>query len=176
MEKGYIQIYTGDGKGKTTAALGLGLRAVGNGMKVLLIQFLKGTQTGELTSVQAFNGAFEVKRIGEHKKFFWTLTQEEKMEYRRQVQMEIESIDIHVQYGDYDLIILDEIFGALSNEVIFEEQVLYWLESKSPNIELILTGRGAPSSIIERADLVTEMRPIRHYYSQGIQSRQGIEY
>lgn len=176
MEKGYIQIYTGDGKGKTTAALGLGLRAVGSGMKVLLIQFLKGTQTGELTSIEALNGSFEIKRIGEHKKFFWTLSQEEKVEYRRQVQKEIESIDVQIQYGDYDVIILDEIFGALGNEVVYEEQVLYWLESKSPNIELILTGRNAPLTIIERADLVTEMQPVKHYYSQGVKSRLGIEF
>lgn len=176
MEQGYIQLYIGHGKGKTTAALGLGLRAVGNGMKVLLIQFLKGTQTGELESIATFGEVFEVKRIGEHKKFFWKLTDEEKEGYRKKVQQEIEVIDDLVRYGDYDLIILDEIFGALTNGMVYEEQVLYWLESKSPNIELVLTGRDAPKEVMNRADLITRMEPVKHYYQQGVLSRKGIEY
>lgn len=176
MEKGYIQIYTGHGKGKTTAALGLGLRAVGNGLKVLMIQFLKGTHTSELTSIATFGDAFQVKRIGEHKKFFWNLTLEEKKVYKEQVQNEIQEIEEILREGSFDVIILDEVFGAITNEMLSTSQLLRIIELKQLHAELVLTGRDAPQVIIERADLVTEMRMVKHYYQQGIASRMGIEF
>jgi cob(I)alamin adenosyltransferase len=176
MEKGYVQIYTGHGKGKTTAALGLGLRAVGEGLSVVMVQFLKGTHTSELNSIATFGEAFQVKRIGEHKKFFWTLSAEEKQVYKEQVQREFDTIKTMTLGGKYDVVILDEVLGALSNEMVSVEQLLELIELKPLHIELVLTGRDAPQAIIERGDVVTEMKMIKHYYQQGVQSRRGIEF
>lgn len=176
MDKGYIQIYTGHGKGKTTAALGLGFRAVGNGLKVLMIQFLKGSHTSELESIKAFGGAFEIRRLAEHKKFFWQLSDSEKEAFRNEVQKEMHQLDEALQSGQWDIIILDEIFGALSNDMVTTSQLEHLLEIKPDQVELVLTGRDAPASFIEKADLVTEMKPIKHYYDQGVTSRKGIEY
>jgi len=176
MEKGYIHIYTGYGKGKTTAALGLGLRAIGEGLSVLMIQFLKGTYTSELASIATLGESFQVKRIGEHKKFFWTLTPEEKSLYKKQVEDEIQSIEELIQTEEYDVIIFDEIFGAITNEMISVEQLMQFIDQKPVHVEYILTGRDAPLIVQERADLVTEMRMIKHYYQQGVASRRGIEF
>ncbi|TCK98650.1 cob(I)alamin adenosyltransferase [Natranaerovirga hydrolytica] len=176
MKKGYVQIYTGDGKGKTTAALGLGLRAVGNGFKVIMVQFLKSAHTSELESVKELGNQFEIKQIAGHKKFFWQLTQEEKEAYKEKVQQAFETVNEMVQSGAYDVFILDEILGAIKNEMITIEQVQTLMQMKPESMEMVLTGRDAPQALIESADLVTEMKMIRHYYEQGVQSRKGIEY
>lgn len=176
MDKGYIQIYTGEGKGKTTAALGLGFRAVGDGLKVLMIQFLKSAHTSELESAKVFGDSFEIRRLAVHNKFFWQLSEEEKSVFREQLQEEWCQIEEVLLGGHWDLIILDEIFGALTNEMITPQQLHKIIESKPKHIELVLTGRGAPIEFIEKADLVTEMKKVKHYYEQGVQSRKGIEF
>jgi len=176
LEKGYIQVYTGNGKGKTTAALGLGLRAVGSGCKVIMIQFLKGSPTGELKSTQWLEGQFEIIRLVPQNKFFWQLTDEEKMILKEQLNNEINRIYQILEEASCDILILDEVFGALNNEMISLSQLNKVFDLKPEHMELILTGRNAPESIIERADLVTEMNPIKHYYEKGVKSRKGIEY
>lgn len=176
MKKGYIQIYTGNGKGKTTAALGLGFRAVGNGLKVLMIQFLKGSPTSELESIKALGGAFKIIRIAEHKKFFWQLSEVEKEEFKSLLQQELRQVDEAFESGEFDIIILDEIFGALGNGMLTTEQLVHLLDIKPENVELVLTGRDAPELFIERADLVTQMKSIKHYYDKGVSGRKGIEY
>ena len=176
MEKGYIQIYTGNGKGKTTAALGLGLRGVGNGLKVIMVQFLKGTHTSELDSVKLLEGDFEIIQIAGHKKFFWQLSEEEKLEYKEKVQIAIKKVSILITSKDYDIFILDEILGAIKNEMITIDQVLELLDTKPDKMELVLTGRDCPIELIEKADLVTEMKQVKHYYTKGIKSRKGIEF
>lgn len=176
MEKGYVQVYTGNGKGKTTAALGLGLRAVGSGLKVIMVQFLKGSSTGELESVKALDGKFEILRIGEQKKFSWQMTEEEKEELRAQIESELPKIIQILKLQVCDILILDEILGTLSSGMISLENVLSILDLKPKTMELVLTGRNAPQEIIDRADLVTEMKPIKHYYDKGVKSRKGIEF
>lgn len=176
MESGYIQIYTGQGKGKTTAALGLGLRAVGHGLKVLMIQFLKSAHTSELDSLKAFGDAFEIRRLTVHKEFFWKLSEAEKETVKEQLQQEWHQIEEALIGGHWDLIILDEIFGALYNGMVSDDQLERVLEIKPKQIELVLTGRYAPMKFIEKADLVTEMKKIKHYYDQGVPSRKGIEF
>ncbi|MBC7960091.1 MAG: cob(I)yrinic acid a,c-diamide adenosyltransferase [Vallitaleaceae bacterium] len=176
MEKGYIQIYTGYGKGKTTAALGLGFRAVGNGLRVMMIQFLKSAHSSEQESIKAFKDVFEIKRLAVHEKFFWQLSAEEKADFRIKLQKELYQIDEILLSGLWDVVILDEIFGALSNGMVTEEQLEKMLHLKPESVELVLTGRDAPERFIEMADLVTEMKPIKHYYEKGVKSRKGIEY
>ncbi|TCT13789.1 cob(I)alamin adenosyltransferase [Natranaerovirga pectinivora] len=176
MEKGYIQIYTGDGKGKTTAALGLGLRGVGNGLKVIMVQFLKGNHTSELDSVKKLEGSFEIIQIAGHKKFFWQLSLEEKVEYKEKLQEAFKKVSMLMVSNDYDIFILDEILGALKNQMVTLEQVLELMAKKPNKMELVLTGRDCPSELIEKADLVTEMKEVKHYYSTGVKSRKGIEF
>lgn len=174
MKKGYVQVYTGNGKGKTTAALGLGFRAVGREFNVLLVQFLKSMDTGELRSIKKFPN-FTVTRLGETNKFSWTLTTEEKDQLIKNTQREWFEFIEGLQVSPVDVLILDEVMGALKVGLITIEQLAEFIDSKPEGMELILTGRDVPQEIEDRADLITEMRKIRHYYDQGVVSRDGIE-
>ena len=174
MEKGYVQIYTGEGKGKTTAALGLGFRAVGRGFEVILLQFLKGMYTGELESIKQFEN-FNVLRIGETNKFFWTMKEDEKIELIKKTQIEWDDFTKQLKANPCDILILDEVMGAMQNGLITEEQVCKFMDEKPQGMELILTGRDVPKAVEDRADLITEMRKIKHYYDKGVKSRDGIE-
>ncbi len=176
MERGYVQIYTGDGKGKTTAALGLGLRAVGRGLKVIMIQFLKGTATGELEAVKKLWPRFDIIRFAETKKFFWKLTDEEKAQLKAKTQREIKKLDEFMKDNVCHVLILDEIMAAVHSGLVSQEQVCRIIDRKPKEMELILTGRDVPETIAERADLITEMRLIKHYIDQGVPAREGIEY
>ncbi|QNO13861.1 cob(I)yrinic acid a,c-diamide adenosyltransferase [Alkalicella caledoniensis] len=175
MEKGYVQIYTGDGKGKTTAALGLGFRAVGRGFKVTLLQFLKGMYTGEIESIDHFKDKFTLKRIGETNSFFWTLTQQEQVELSNQCQKEWKEFLSWLEKNPQDVLILDEIMAAMKNGLISQQQVCQFIDEKPEGMEIILTGRDVPPEVSEKADLITEMKKIKHYYDQGVTSRDGIE-
>lgn len=168
--KGLIQIYTGDGKGKTTAALGLALRASGRDFRVIVIQFMKGTTSGELLAVSK-HPAFEIIQTSIGNSFDKPAEQ-----LRTEAQHTIAYSEEKMLSGKYDLIVLDEIFTAINRELISTEQVLDLLAKKPEQVELILTGRKAPTEIVKRADLVTEMLMIKHPYTQGIPARQGIEY
>lgn len=176
MEKGYVQIYTGDGKGKTTAALGLAMRAVGNGLKVLMYQFLKGTPSGELVAAQKLYPNFEIKRIGQTDKFVWQMEQEQRLEISRRLGTVYGEILEIVASSRYDIIILDEIMGAIHAGFFNESQVCRIIENKNDKVELILTGRSVPEKVGDMADLITEMVPIKHYMDKGIRARLGIEY
>lgn len=176
LKKGYVQVYTGNGKGKTTAAVGLAVRAAGNGLKVYMVQFLKSMSTGELHSVVKLEPYFKIFRFEKKRGFFWTLNEEEKRELKEEVQHAYRFCLEALRENKCDLLIMDEIMGALSNELVSKEQLLELIDLKPENIELILTGRDVPVEIAERADLVTEMREIKHYYTKGISPRKGIEY
>ncbi|NNG66995.1 cob(I)yrinic acid a,c-diamide adenosyltransferase [Caldanaerobacter subterraneus] len=175
MKKGYVQVYTGDGKGKTTAALGLAFRAVGRGMKVIMFQFLKGMATGELKSAELLKPNFEIKRFAESKKFTWEMTEEELQELKSKVREEYEELLRILKSGEYDIVIVDEAMAAIHSGLLSVEDVLRLIEEKPESVELILTGRSAPQEIIEKADLVTEMKEIKHYYKKGVPARVGIE-
>lgn len=190
---GLIQIYTGNGKGKTTAALGLALRASGHGFTVRLIQFMKGnayygevtalqrlaplirhSQYGRACSREPLNEEGERKCIGCGdcfiKKGCGTDADKELM---RQALAEAERAMLS---GEYDMVILDEVLNAINFELLPVEAVAAVLDRKPPRVELVLTGRNAPPELIARAHLVTEMRAVKHPYKEGIVARRGVEY
>lgn len=175
MKKGFIHIYTGDGKGKTTAALGLTFRAAGRKRKILFVQFLKGIETGELIGMTE-NPNIEHLNVAETTRFFNTLTLEEQNEMKNRTGREWSDLIEKIDAGDYDVIVLDEIMAAMHHDLIKECAVLEMMKTKPEKTEMILTGRNASSELIGMADLVTEMRKVKHYYDRGIVSRKGIEY
>jgi cob(I)alamin adenosyltransferase len=170
LKKGYVQMYIGDGKGKTTAALGLALRAVGRGLQVSFIQFLKGEPSGEHLFAEKYD-CFEI--IQPNKGNCFQQSNEELLPITEETFSIAEE---KLTCGDYDIIILDEIFTALARKLITRERVIELIDKRPDNVELVLTGRRAPSELIERADLVTEMTAVKHYYQRGIKLRTGIEY
>jgi len=170
-KKRLVQIYTGNGKGKTTAALGLALRAVGQGMKVIMIQFLKGGEAGGEYLFTAQYPYFQIVRTNTQSCF------EQSDEELNATTRETLALARKTLAGsDYDIVILDEICTAVKNGYLTSAQVLELVDSKPDTTELVLTGRGATEDIIQRADLVTEMAMVKHPYSNGIPARKGIEY
>jgi cob(I)alamin adenosyltransferase len=173
LEKGMVQVYTGNGKGKTSAAFGLALRAIGRGLKVYIIQFIKGGfDYGELYITDKLPN-LKLKAFGRGK--FVT----EKPPSEVDVKFAEEALKLAeetVESGEYDIVILDEVNVALNLKLIKTERVVELIKKKPKHVELILTGRYAPNEIIEAADLVTEMREIKHPYNKGFQARKGIEY
>lgn len=173
LKKGLVQIYTGDGKGKTSAAFGLALRAIGRSLRVYVIQFIKGGfDYGELYIVDKLPN-LTLKAFGRGS--FIT----EKPPRKRDFQLAEEALALAegiIKRGEYDIVILDEINVALSLKLVKIERVLDLIKNKPRHVELVLTGRRAPDEIIEAADLVTEMREIKHPFNKGCQARKGIEY
>lgn len=175
MKKGYIQIYTGDGKGKTTAAIGLAVRAAGRGLRVQIVQFLKGMDTGEVSILKNIKG-ISIKRVAESTKFFWNMNDDEKSDSCFRASQGVEEILSQLENNEIDLLILDESLGALETGIITIEQIKSILDSRSDDLEIVLTGRNAPKELIEKAHLVTEMVPIKHYFDEGVNARRGIEF
>ena len=173
LEKGLVQVYTGNGKGKSSAAFGLALRAIGRGLKVYIIQFIKGGfDYGELYIVDKLPN-LTLKAFGRGK--FVT----EKPPGKADVELAEEAFALAeevVKSGEYDIVILDEINVALNLKLIKIEKVLGLIKNKPKHVELVLTGRYAPNEIIEAADLVTEMKEVKHPFNKGYQARKGIEY
>lgn len=176
LKKGYIQVYTGNGKGKTTAAVGLAVRAAGNGLRVFMVQFLKSSHTGELESAKKLEPNFQIFRFEKKRGFFWTLNDEQKAELKVEIQEAFRFCSEALGENRCDVLIMDEIMGALSNNLVSKEQLLELLDRKPENVEIILTGRNVPQEIIDKADLVTEMKDIKHYFSKGVPAREGIEH
>lgn len=175
--QGKVQLYTGKGKGKTTAALGLGLRAVGAGKKVLLIQFMKPEEvdSSERKSIRKLEN-FEIESFGmegfireeDKGSDFW---EEYKGECKKALERAREAME-----EDYDILILDEVNIALYFDLLDLEDVLETIEEKPGNLELVLTGANAPEELKERADLVTKMKKVKHYFDKGAEAREGVEY
>lgn len=169
---GLIQIYTGDGKGKTTAALGLALRAAGRDKRILIIQFMKKWDYGELNSLQNIP-QITIKTFGTKDFVYKGKAKEiDFQEARKAFTAGAEG----VLSGEYDIVIFDELNVALDFGLLELEEVLEFLKNKPEEIEVVLTGRNAPWQLIELADLVTEMREIKHPFQRGINARIGIEY
>ena len=173
MEQGLVQVYTGNGKGKTTAALGIALRAVGHGFKVLIIQFMKGNiKYGELESAQKLSPHLTIKPVG--RDTFVSKSHPDPVDIER-AQEGFALAKKAIENREYDIVILDEINMALDYGLIALSDLLQLIDSKPSSVELILTGRNAKPEIIEKADLVTEMVQRKHYYDKGIKARKGIE-
>ena len=173
--RGLILINTGPGKGKTTAALGTALRAVGNGMRVLVLQFLKGSwHYGELDAVEPFGSNFVIKQMG--RGFVKVGGAETDPEDVRMVEAAWTEAREAISSGEWDMIVLDEINYAISYGMLDVEAVVEALKAKPEMLHLILTGRSAHPLLVELADTVTEMREVKHAYQKGILAQRGIEY
>lgn len=171
--KGYIQVYTGNGKGKTTAALGVALRAAGHGYKSYIGQFLKGQKYGELVSIKKLSPLIDIEQFG--RKGFIHVTDSPGDEDIRRARHGLERCLAAMLSQKYRIIVLDEISVALDFKLLSEEDVHAFLDKKPDDVEVILTGRYAPASVIRRADLVTEMKERKHYFRKGVSARWGIE-
>ena len=169
--RGYIQIYTGDGKGKTTAALGLGLRAAGAGLRVSLIQFLKEGDYSEIKALRQLEPPVRVRQFGSGRFVRGRPTEED----RALADQGLATAREDLTSGRYDVVILDEINMAGALGLVATEAVLDLLRQRLPQVEVILTGRRAATAWCEAADLVTEMRATKHYFQNGVRARVGIE-
>lgn len=170
MEKGYIHVYTGNGKGKTTAALGLAIRAVCAGKKVFFGQFIKGMEYSELKCVK-FVPNLIIQQFGRDC-FIYNNPTEDDIKAARDGLEKLKDI---LKQGKYDLVILDELNIALYYKLFSVEDAIEAILNRAPHVEVVITGRYAPKEIIDLADLVTEMKEIKHYYATGLQARKGIE-
>ena len=171
-ERGTVQLYTGDGKGKTTASLGAAIRAAGHGRRVLMIQFMKGRLYGELAAAKGIDG-FTIEQYGRDE--FVDSTNPDPVDMELAARGWARALEA-ASDEDIDLLILDEINVAVSFGLVALEDVIRFVEKRQPHLELILTGRYAPDELIELADTVTEMREIKHHYQKGVEARKGVEY
>lgn len=174
LEKGLIQVYTGNAKGKSTAGFGLAIRAAGHGFKVVIIQFMKtGSYYGEIPGLKRLAPEVEVHSYGKEGFIHRRGATPEDIELAHDALIHAEKAMLS---GETDVLILDEINNALYYELLTTQEVLDFLDKKPELVEIVLTGRNAPPEIIDRAHLVTEMKEIKHPYQSGIGSRKGIEY
>ncbi len=172
MRKGYIQVYTGNGKGKTTAALGLSLRAAGAGFKVFIAQFIKKRRCSEHAIIrERFSDLITVEQFGEGLILKRPTTQSDMMA----AQKGLAKIRNAMESNEYDIVILDEVNVAVHYNLISLADLLDIMKKKPEGVELVITGRYADEKVIEKADLVTEMREIKHYKEKEVKSRRGIE-
>ena len=169
--KGYVQVYTGDGKGKSTAAIGLSIRAAGAGLKVYIAQFIKMGDYSEIKALKRFSDMITVGQFGLGR-FIKGKSSEEAIEAAR---AGIETVKSLMASRDYDIIILEEANVAAKCGLISVNDLLDMISSKPENMELVITGRGADPEVVEKADLVTEMKEIKHYFRKGVPARKGIE-
>lgn len=172
LERGYVQVYTGDGKGKTTASLGLVLRALGQGLRPAVLQFMKADPNwGEIVSLKKLG--VPVQQCGLDHWVFAGKISDEDLAAAAQGFARARAL---VESGEYDLVVLDELATALFFELIPLQGVLDLIREKPAEVELVITGRRAPEELIAAADLATEMRPLKHYFDAGVQARPGIEF
>ena len=176
VEKGLTIVYTGKGKGKTTAALGIALRATGYKKKICMIQFIKGSwHYGEMESSKRLEPEFEMVAIG--KGFVGIIDDKSPKEDHQKIAKEaIRISNEKMQSGKYDIVILDEINYAVNLNLISLDDVLNLIKSKPENVDLVLTGNYAKEEVIEVADLVTEMKEIKHPFQKGIKAKEGIDF
>lgn len=169
--RGLMHLYTGDGKGKTTAAVGLTIRAIGNGLRVFFIQFIKEEFSGEIVILNNYPTLVDVYRCSTG--FVYN---EGKALQREKVKRCLEELKLKIKEETYDMIVFDELAIAISLGLISRDETEELLSLINKDTEIIITGRNAPQWLIDRADLVTEMRNIKHYFEKGVSARRGIEY
>ena len=171
MRRGYVQIYTGNGKGKTTAALGLAIRAVGAGLRVFIGQFIKKQRCSEHVALEFFGDRIVVRQYGRG----LIMGRKPSPADIKAAQAGYEEVKNILLSQEYDVVILDEANVAAHYGLITVSELLDLVATKPKNVELVITGRHADQKVMDAADLVTEMREIKHYYAQGVQARRGIE-
>ncbi len=169
--KGYIQVYTGDGKGKTTAAIGLSIRAAGADLKVYIAQFIKMGEYSEIKALERFSDVITIEQFGLGRFIKGTPSDEDIAAATEGLK----KVRVAMTSGEYDIIIVEEGNVAVSCGLFSLEALFEVINKKPDNIELVITGRGAHKELIERADLVTEMKAVKHYFEKGVQARTGIE-
>uniref|UniRef100_A0A7C1J831 Cob(I)yrinic acid a,c-diamide adenosyltransferase n=1 Tax=Ammonifex degensii TaxID=42838 RepID=A0A7C1J831_9THEO len=174
MTRGLVMVFTGDGKGKTTAALGMALRAWGHGMRVLVLQFVKSgrLETGERLAAARLGGRFVVKTLGEG----FILPSGDLTHHREAAERALATAREALGSNAFDMVVLDEITHVLKHGLLREEEVLALVDAKPAEVHLVLTGRDASPALIARADLVTEMRVVKHHYEAGVRAQKGVEY
>ncbi len=175
MKRGLVHIYTGDGKGKTTAAMGLVVRAAGYEMNICILQFLKGRQTGEKTVLEKIPGV-TYRRANTSTKFTIQMSDEEETNLKEEIKTSWLKLKETVKKGEYDLIILDEIMAVINNGFLPLQEVIELIDKKQEELELVMTGRNAPEELMQLADYVTEMKLVKHPYTRNIPARRGIEF
>lgn len=173
MSTGYIQVYTGNGKGKTTAAMGLAFRAAGRGFRTYVAQFLKGQPTGEIEAAGKLAPLIVIEQFG--REGFITVKDGPGDEDVERARTGLERARQAMLSGEYRIVVLDEVNTAVHFKILPEADVLALMDERPAAVELVLTGRYAPESFIARADLVTEMKEIKHYFARGVAAREGIE-
>ncbi len=173
LKNGFVQIYTGNGKGKTTAAIGLAVRALGSGLKVLFIQFMKDYPYGEVQVLQKFAPRLTLWRFGNDAFVFKKQPPSERL--IAEVKQGLHKAEQAMNSGQYDVVILDEVCVSVYFDLLTEEEVIAFIKKRPAHVELILTGRYCNQPVLELADLVTEMKEIKHYYQRGVMARKGIE-
>jgi len=169
--RGFLQVYTGDGKGKTTAALGLALRAAGAGLKVFIGQFAKGAEYSEIKTLRKLAPEITLKQFG--RRCF--INEKPEAEDIRLARNGLHEIETAIQSGTFDLVILDEANIAVYYNLFSVDELLDVVQNRPEKVEIVITGRKAEARLIAAADLVTEMKEIKHYYRQGVAARTGIE-
>jgi cob(I)alamin adenosyltransferase len=176
-KQGLVIVHTGNGKGKTTAALGLAIRAWGDGFRVLILQFIKGGCTyGELKTIETLKNIDDRITIDQCGLGFTNKGPTTKEEHEAAAKETLARAREEIKSGKWDLIILDEINYAVKYELITEEEMLALLDLRPEELHLVMTGRDACDALIERADLVTEMHLVKHPYDQGVKAQKGIEF
>lgn len=170
---GCVQVYTGNGKGKTTAALGLAFRAAGRGLRTYFAQFLKAQPTGEIEAARRLAPLITIEQFG--REGFITVKDGPDDEDISRAEAGLARALEALLSGDYRVVVLDEINTAVHFKILAEKDVLALIDRRPAEVELVLTGRYAPASFIERADLVTDMTEVKHYFAKGVKAREGIE-
>ena len=169
--KGYVQVYTGEGKGKTTAAFGLMLRAAGAGLHVYIAQFVKGMEYSELEAIEKLSDLVTIKQYGSGC-FIRKAPSQKDIRLAREGYQKVKQI---IQAGKHELVILDEANIAIHHNLFSIEDLLELIDIRPEHVELVITGRNAHEKLLKKADLVTEMREVKHYYKEGVLARTGIE-
>ena len=173
LEKGFIQVYTGNGKGKTTAAIGQAVRAAGFGLKTYFVMFMKEFPYNEVKSLEKLKDLITIVQVGKDDFVYKKVPPSE--EEKTKIKNALAEAKTKMLNGEYDLIVLDEIFVSIYFGLIGKEEILSFIAEKPQDVELILTGRYSSQEIIDKADLVTEMKEVKHYYEKGALARRGIE-
>jgi cob(I)alamin adenosyltransferase len=172
LAKGFVHLYTGDGKGKTSAAMGLALRAAGAGLGIYIAQFAKGSETGELKMLGKLSKKIVVRQFGARSFIKKTPT---KIDVTL-ASKAFATVEAVIKEGKYDVVILDELCIACRYKMLSVRKVADIIKNKPLHVEIVITGRTAPAELMEAADVVTEMRAVKHYFDKGVKARKGIEY